>query len=167
MEKTEFKAVSKLEFDAFLSSYPRKLERDVYGACEPPLVTWNDFDRAPYWPDSVVAKVAAGKYLVIYDIDAPVPDDGKRDTDQPVTDRHGRVVQEGDDIIAVWGASSVRGSPWDTDRDYYSELPNEYGTYTKYRRQKVVIRDKGTKYERWSFDDCANDLRGFDFEIIS
>ena len=49
------KRVRKGEFIKFLDDYPRKLERDVWAACEPPLVTYNDFELAERWPYSVVA----------------------------------------------------------------------------------------------------------------
>jgi hypothetical protein len=45
---------TKEELLTFVRTYPRVLQRDVYGACEPPLVTYNDFTRG-VWPDSVVA----------------------------------------------------------------------------------------------------------------
>ncbi len=48
--------VAKSEFEKFLSNYPRPLERDVFGACEPPAVSYNDFQLAAKWPYSVVAK---------------------------------------------------------------------------------------------------------------
>ena len=49
------KNVSKEEFNAFINNYPRKLVRDVFGACDPPLVTYNDFELADRWPYSIVA----------------------------------------------------------------------------------------------------------------
>lgn len=49
------KKVSKSEFYKFINGYQRKLERDVYGVCDPPVVTYNDF-KLGNWPDSVVAK---------------------------------------------------------------------------------------------------------------
>jgi hypothetical protein len=42
------------ELENFVAAYPRKLERDVFGACEPPLVTYNDWTLGA-WPESVVA----------------------------------------------------------------------------------------------------------------
>lgn len=48
------------EFAAFLAAYPRPLERDVTGICEPPFVSFNDFSRAAMWPDSVVASYLLG-----------------------------------------------------------------------------------------------------------
>ncbi len=42
------------EIEAFIKTYPRKLERDVFGAYEPPLVTYNDFTLG-VWPESVIA----------------------------------------------------------------------------------------------------------------
>jgi hypothetical protein len=55
----KYKPVSKAEFDAFIANYPRKLDRDVFGAFDPPLVTYNDFTLGD-WPKSSVAK-----YLLI------------------------------------------------------------------------------------------------------
>lgn len=46
------------ELEEFVKSYPRKLVSDVYGACEPPLVTYNDFTLGN-WPESVVASYSA------------------------------------------------------------------------------------------------------------
>ena len=51
-----FKQVSKSEFEAFLSYYPRTLEVDITGICDPPLKSYNDFTLGS-WPDSMVAKV--------------------------------------------------------------------------------------------------------------
>lgn len=49
------KSVSKDEFKEFIKNYPRHLERDVFGACDPPAVSYNDFALANRWPHSVVA----------------------------------------------------------------------------------------------------------------
>lgn len=54
------KKVSKEEFSKFIKTYPRRLTVDVYAACDPPLVTYNDFELANRWPYSVVA--STGKY---------------------------------------------------------------------------------------------------------
>ena len=53
------KQVSKAEFIEFLKNYPRKLDRDVCGICDPPLITYNDFVLANRWPHSVVARTFA------------------------------------------------------------------------------------------------------------
>lgn len=53
------KRVSKSEFVEFLKNYPRKLDRDVYGICDPPSITYNDFVLANRWPYSVVASTFA------------------------------------------------------------------------------------------------------------
>lgn len=53
------KKVTKEEFIKFIQNYPRKLKMDVWGACEPPLITYNDFELADRWPYSVVAKTHA------------------------------------------------------------------------------------------------------------
>lgn len=144
----DFKEVCRDEFDAFVRAYPRKLEVDVYGACDPPLITWNDFERAPLWPDSVVARSSGERYSIIADINAPIPDDGKRETDKPITDRNGAVLKEGDCVIAVWGS-----------RPDVSD-PRGWKEYT--RRDKIIVRYRGTKYEYWSFESCYNYARGFD-----
>lgn len=49
------KQVSKQEFMNFIENYPRKLTVDICGISDPPLVTYNDFEKADKWPDSVVA----------------------------------------------------------------------------------------------------------------
>ena len=49
------KNVTKEEFLRFLDSYPRDLVYDVFGACDPPAVSYNDFELANRWPYSVVA----------------------------------------------------------------------------------------------------------------
>lgn len=49
------KNVTRQEFEDFIKNYPRPLERDCFGAFEPPLITYNDFALADRWPDSVVA----------------------------------------------------------------------------------------------------------------
>ena len=53
------KRVSKSEFVEFLKNYPRKLDRDVCGICDPPSITYNDFVLANRWPYSVVASTFA------------------------------------------------------------------------------------------------------------
>lgn len=50
-----FKNVSKEEFDTFIKNYPRKLDRDVCGICDPPAISYNDFELANRWPWSIVA----------------------------------------------------------------------------------------------------------------
>ena len=52
----KYKDVSKEKFDNFVSSYPKPLEMDVTGICEPPVLSYNDFTKGD-WPDSVVATV--------------------------------------------------------------------------------------------------------------
>lgn len=53
------KRVSKSEFVEFLKNYPRKLDCDVCGICDPPSITYNDFVLANRWPYSVVASTFA------------------------------------------------------------------------------------------------------------
>ena len=50
----QFKNVTKQEFDEFIASYPRHLERDVCGICEPPAVSYNDWEIG-WWSRSIVA----------------------------------------------------------------------------------------------------------------
>ena len=50
-----YKKVSKDEYQKFIDEYPRKLVRDVYGVCDPPSITYNDFELADRYPYSVVA----------------------------------------------------------------------------------------------------------------
>ena len=52
----DFKRVTMEEYISFIKAYPNKLEFDCTGICDPPLETYNDFNLAPSWPDSVVAK---------------------------------------------------------------------------------------------------------------
>ncbi len=52
-----WKTVSKSEFNDFLIRYGEKLERDVTGICEPPMLSYNDFSGGKIWPESMVAKV--------------------------------------------------------------------------------------------------------------
>lgn len=47
--------VSEQEFIDFINNYPRPLDRDVYGVCDPPSITYNDFELANRWPYSIVA----------------------------------------------------------------------------------------------------------------
>lgn len=50
----QFKDVTKQEFDEFIASYPRHLERDVCGIYEPPVVSYNDWEIG-WWSRSIVA----------------------------------------------------------------------------------------------------------------
>ena len=49
------KQVTKQEFIDFINNYPRPLEKDVFGACDPPAISYNDFELANRWPYSIVA----------------------------------------------------------------------------------------------------------------
>jgi hypothetical protein len=49
------KTVTKEEFEQFIATYPRSLDRDVAMMCEPPVVTYNDFSLGD-WPESIVAR---------------------------------------------------------------------------------------------------------------
>ena len=50
------KEVTKQEFIDFINHYPRRLVRNVFGASEPPLVSYNDFELSNRWPHSIVAE---------------------------------------------------------------------------------------------------------------
>ncbi len=129
------KIVDEAEFSAFLASYPRPLERDVFRACEPPLITYNDFERAPYWPDSVVASKVHGESSgrVLADINSPVPDDGTRATDKPTLDADGVELRVGDRVRVYWGSSG-------------------------YKEHLVTLNNPGTKYEHLGISGCANHI---------
>ena len=60
-----FKNVTKQEYEKFIHMYPRKLEMNAYGVCEPPLITANDFELAQMWPFSIVAKAWNDQYLIV------------------------------------------------------------------------------------------------------
>ena len=47
--------VTKQEYIDFIKNYPRKLVRDVTGICEPPAISYNDFELADRYPYSIVA----------------------------------------------------------------------------------------------------------------
>jgi hypothetical protein len=49
------KRVSKEEFLEFIKNYPRRLIKDCNGICDPPSITYNDFELANRWPYSIVA----------------------------------------------------------------------------------------------------------------
>ncbi len=53
------KRVSKDEFLEFIKKYPRPLKRDCCGICDPPSITYNDFELANRWPYSIVASTFA------------------------------------------------------------------------------------------------------------
>ena len=53
----KYKQVSRDEFFSFVKSWPRSLEWDVAGMCEPPLGSYNDFSDGKVWPESMVAKI--------------------------------------------------------------------------------------------------------------
>jgi hypothetical protein len=51
-----FTEVTEEQAREFVRNYPRKLEWDCTGICEPPLGSYNDFTYG-FWPDSMVIKV--------------------------------------------------------------------------------------------------------------
>ena len=62
MLTTPFQEVSHEEFRAFIADYPRKLDAQVTGICEPPLAAWYDFEAS----DGIRAMVA--KYHIVPDV---------------------------------------------------------------------------------------------------
>lgn len=46
--------LTKAEFAEYIMNYPRKLNPDTYGVCEPAEISYNDFEFG-YWPDTKVA----------------------------------------------------------------------------------------------------------------
>jgi hypothetical protein len=58
---TTGRPVTEAELLAHVGSWPRPLKRDVYGAYEPPLVTYNDFSFGN-WPSSIVCFYHASGY---------------------------------------------------------------------------------------------------------
>ena len=54
--QSPWRRVTKDEFYEFVNSYPKKLDFDTTGICDPPLSSYNDFTRG-VWPDSMVAKI--------------------------------------------------------------------------------------------------------------
>jgi hypothetical protein len=59
---SEWRSVTKEEFDAWIAAYPRKLTYNVTRTCEPENHNWNDFSLAPAWPESMVAMVSGPTY---------------------------------------------------------------------------------------------------------
>ncbi len=55
-EQPKEKSVSEQEFEEFIKNYQRKLEEHVSGICDPPAVSYNDFELANRWPYSIVAR---------------------------------------------------------------------------------------------------------------
>jgi hypothetical protein len=154
----KFKSVTREEFEAFIAIYPRPLERNVTTVCEPPCVSYNDFVRAPYWPDSVVARYVADdagptSFRILDDINSAIDDDGTRDTDIPLHDRNGIRIVEGDKVLVHWGDALNWGS-------------GAFKRTQDWREDKVLIRDKGTKYESYSLESCHNRLRSLTFTKI-
>lgn len=54
-----YKEVDKQTYQKFIDEYPRKLVCDVCGICDPPSITYNDFELADRYPYSVVASTFA------------------------------------------------------------------------------------------------------------
>lgn len=53
------KSVTEAEFKEYLKNYPRKLDYDCNATCDPPAISYNDFELADKWPYSVVASTHA------------------------------------------------------------------------------------------------------------
>lgn len=52
--KKEYKEVNQEEFFKFIKEYPRKIDFNVTGICEPPQASYNDFSLGKY-PESIIA----------------------------------------------------------------------------------------------------------------
>ena len=63
--ENRYREVSFEKFKQFINSYPRKLEYNFTGICEPPLVTYTDFELSDKWPDSVVAKYHDSEHSIL------------------------------------------------------------------------------------------------------
>ena len=55
---SNFKKVTKVQFDEFVKNYPNKLEWNVTRICEPAMGNHNDFSDGKVWPESMVTKVS-------------------------------------------------------------------------------------------------------------
>ena len=55
MSKERFRKVSKEEFNKFIEDYPIKLDSNVIAFCEPPVLTYCDFENYNGW-EAVIAK---------------------------------------------------------------------------------------------------------------
>lgn len=64
-----FEKVSEEEFKSFICKYPNKLDVDCWGACEPPLISYNDFSIATHFPNSIIAKHDGGEPNEYYGLD--------------------------------------------------------------------------------------------------
>lgn len=58
---SDWRAVTKEDFDAWVSAYPRPLKYNVWRASEPELHGWHDVSRGP-GPESLVAAVNGPSY---------------------------------------------------------------------------------------------------------
>lgn len=56
---SEWKDVTREELDAYVKTYPRRLERNVTRICDPWMVNYNDFTLGN-WPESMVARYSEG-----------------------------------------------------------------------------------------------------------
>lgn len=150
MSVDQFQEVGEAAFIAFLVAYPRPLGRSAHHVYHPPLETYNDFTRAPYWPDSVVAYRPVGHEggWVLADIDAPVRDDGARQTDQPTLDANGVDLRVGDRVRVLWGSSS------EPNTTSFGRTYDESGQC--FEEHTVTLNDPGTEYERLGISGCAN-----------
>lgn len=152
MTDNHFIQVDEDGFKAFIAAYPNPLVTDVTTICEPPMISWNDPMRAPYWPDSVVASKSLGSSggRVLADVNSPVPDDGVRKINTPTLDANGNELRVGDRVRVRWGWSTTPNSK--SDGRTYDADGNCYQEHT------VTLNDPGTKYERLGISGCANHI---------
>jgi hypothetical protein len=78
-----------------------------------------------------------------------VSESAHRDTDFPLFDLTGVLVHEGDTVEVEWEISFKDG-------EQVKDL----------RPDTVIVRDKGTKYERWGLASCHDHLRGMGFRLL-
>jgi len=146
------KKVGKEGFEAFINAYPRPLSRDVAAIYDPPLITYNDFERAPFWPESIAARHVAGSdcFEVLEDVNAPVVTTRQPETG-PLFDKNGAEVKAGDEVRVLWNSEMLPNGQWSDT----------------YKIHTIVKTDVGTPYERWGITGCANCPTGLNFEKVS
>lgn len=54
----KYESVTEEEYYNFLELYPRDLDRNVSSVCDPPVISYNDFELGKF-PDSIVASRCA------------------------------------------------------------------------------------------------------------
>ena len=86
MVEKKWKKVYWDEAKSFIENYPRKLNRDVYALCEPPNITYNDFELGN-WPWSTVVSGRA------------YSDDPKDDYYVPKDEQYWRILENHEEYL--------------------------------------------------------------------